>query len=268
MPRKKKKLDSKELEAKAKRVGKRRKHEFTKEDEKELIRKAQQGDKKAVSKLIEVNDKYLNHFARKRKYETDLDLEDLKQEAVAGLIEAIHKYNFEYDVKLVTYAYFSINRVLNSAVQKNKSLKISQYGFTQYRKVTQIIAEETKRTGIQPSVEKLCELSGYDKKTIESLLNMNNIVSIDSSYEDEENKKTIELDSSLQKTYDEVDDYSDLYLVLKKLNEQQKNILTDYYGLYNQKKKSVVEIRKKYNLTPEELRLVIEKCREIIKENY
>lgn len=270
MTRKKKELSPEEQEAKSKRIGKRRKHEFTKEEEKELIILSQKGDTSSMAKLIAVNDKYIMSFVRRRKNETDLSVEDLKQDAICGFIEAVHKYNINFDVKLVTYAYFAINRTLNSAVQKAKYLKISQYGFARYRKINQVIAEESKKTGNVPSIDKISEVTGIDANIVDYILNMNNVCSLDSfKKECTDGYMTLDLDSDIpdieKKSID--DEYKDLYYILDELPQLHKAVLVDYYGL-NGKKKKLTQIREDYKLSQDNLEKILSDSYKIIKESF
>lgn len=272
MARKKKELTLDELQAKANRIGKRRKHEFSKEEERELILQAQNGSGKAMDKLIKVNEKYIMSFVRKRKHETELEVEDLRQEAIIGFMEAVNKFNPSFDVKIVTYAYYSVNRVLNSAVQKSKSLKISQYGFARYRKITQIIAEESKKTGIVPSIERIAEMMDLDKHIVDYILNMNNVYSLDSFKKDSNNDEsnTYEVDSSLtqinKNQYSE--EYEDLYLILDSLPPFHKKIILSYYGLMGYPKMKIADIKKQNNLSSEALTGILEQCFELIRESF
>lgn len=268
----KKELTAEQQKAKEGRIGKRRKHEFTKVEEKALIIAAQKGDRDALRKLVEVNKKLLLSYCRKRKNETELDIEDLEQEAIIGLIEAIHKYNLSFDVKLITYAYFSVNRALNNAVQNSKQLKISQYGFSRYRKINQVIAEETKRTGEVPSFDKIAEITGFNAEIVYYILNINNVYSIDAKNEssgDSDDYSHINIESELdnieKKEYDE---FNDLYSVIESLPYIYKAVLTDYFGLYSKPKLKISDIKYKYSLSGDSVNEILQQAYSDIKKCF
>lgn len=81
-------------------------YKYDKELTNSLIDKAQQGDQDAVSKLLEIHYNLCWHWAHKM-YISEIkiiDIEDLANEAVFGLISAIHKFDKTRDISFSTYA--------------------------------------------------------------------------------------------------------------------------------------------------------------------
>ena len=67
------------------------------------IVEAQNGDKLAMEKLINVNNGLIWSLAKRFK-DRGYEMDDLYQVAVMGFIKAIKKFDTSFDVKLSTYA--------------------------------------------------------------------------------------------------------------------------------------------------------------------
>lgn len=85
----------------------------------ELVQLYQDGDNKALEELIVSNERIIYKIANKYNgINRELELEDLYQNGVLGLITAAKKYDFnnEKKAKFITYAVYYINRYINNSV--------------------------------------------------------------------------------------------------------------------------------------------------------
>ena len=95
---------------------------LSKEEELELVIKANQNDREAKEKLIEHNIRLVVFLAK--KYEnTGLDLEDLVSIGSIGLIKGINTYKPDKNIKLATYASRCIDNEILMYLRKNKRRK-------------------------------------------------------------------------------------------------------------------------------------------------
>ena len=69
----------------------------------ELLKKAQEGDRQARDRLVNCNLKLVFNLV-KRFQNRGYELEDLFQIGCIGLMKAIDKFDLSYDVKFSTYA--------------------------------------------------------------------------------------------------------------------------------------------------------------------
>ncbi len=93
-----------------------------KEEELELLIKAQKGDEEARNKLIEHNLRLVVFLAK--KYEnTTYDIEDLVSIGSIGLIKGINTYKIDKNIKLATYASRCISNEILMFLRKNKKRK-------------------------------------------------------------------------------------------------------------------------------------------------
>lgn len=90
-----------------------------KDEEVELVIKAQKGELEARNKLIEHNLRLVVFIAK--KYETKLDtLEDLVSIGSIGLIKGINTYKIDKNIRLATYASRCISNEILMYLRKNK----------------------------------------------------------------------------------------------------------------------------------------------------
>jgi RNA polymerase sigma factor (sigma-70 family) len=86
--------------------------------QKELVTLAQKGDLEARNQLVETNQKFIIKTARNYK-NRGVELHDLVVEGTLGLIEAIERFNPEYNVNFLTYASHWIKKYILCAIQNN-----------------------------------------------------------------------------------------------------------------------------------------------------
>ena len=138
------------------------------------IVEAQNGDKAAMEKLINVNNGLIWSIVKRfkdRGYET----EDLYQIAVIGFIKSIKKFDTSFEVKLSTYAVPYILGELKRYTQTEGPIKISRTIKELQYKISEIEKEYLKR-GKEISIEELVKETGVSKEEIiialESFLNI------------------------------------------------------------------------------------------------
>lgn len=95
---------------------------LSKEEEFELVKKAQDGDVDAKNKLIEHNLRLVVFLAK--KYEsTGYDIEDLVSIGSIGLIKGISTYKLDKNIKLATYCSRCVVNEILMHLRKNKKRK-------------------------------------------------------------------------------------------------------------------------------------------------
>lgn len=93
----------------------------------ELVRLYQNGDSKALDKLIEDNAGIVKKIAIKYNgINRELEIDDLIQEGTLGLIAAANKYKFDYEkkAKFITYAVYYISKYICICVNGRTSKDI------------------------------------------------------------------------------------------------------------------------------------------------
>jgi RNA polymerase primary sigma factor len=114
---------------------------LTKEQELELIKKAQKGDKNARDLIIVHNLKFVINCAK--EYQTPgVELIDLISAGNLGMIEAIDKFNCEKDMKFISYAVWWIK---NAIIEFLKEItKIVRIPYNQLAEINRFVKEKEK----------------------------------------------------------------------------------------------------------------------------
>lgn len=141
----------------------------------ELIKLAQSGDKFARDKLVEENVGLVWSIVRRyslRGYES----EDLFQIGSIGLIKAIDKFDFNFDVKFSTYAIPLIQGEIKRFLRDDGIIKISRITKENNYKIKKVISEYESKYGCEPTMEIISSLTGLDKEDIVLALETDNQV--------------------------------------------------------------------------------------------
>lgn len=130
-----------------------------------LVKKAQDGCNESIEIIIKHNIKLVDSFIR--RYLRVAEKEELLQEGVLGICEAIEKFKFDKQVAFSTYAQIRIKRRILYFLKKNRSIKIPHWVYE-----TKDIEEYKKKTEIESFSKmygegiKLEELIGAEDKEI------------------------------------------------------------------------------------------------------
>ena len=139
----------------------------------ELIRKSQAGDKEAKEQLIMMHSGLIWNVVRRfmgRGYET----EDLYQIGAIGLIRAIDKFDFDYDVKFSTYAVPLISGEIKRFLRDDGIIKVSRTLKENQWKIKRAMDELRSATGRDATVEELAKTLEMEAEEI--MLSMEAVV--------------------------------------------------------------------------------------------
>ena len=143
----------------------------------DLIRLSQDGDKIAKEQLIKMHSGLIWNVVRRfmgRGYET----EDLYQIGAIGLIRAIDKFDFGYDVKFSTYAVPLITGEIKRFLRDDGMIKISRSLKENQWKIKKAMEMLFQEYGREPTVEELGDKLSMSPEEI--MLCMEAIVEVDS----------------------------------------------------------------------------------------
>ncbi|MDO5438394.1 MAG: sigma-70 family RNA polymerase sigma factor, partial [bacterium] len=128
---------------------------LTSEEEKELARRAAQGDNFAKTKLIQCNLRLVINIARKSIHVSGLSVADLIQEGNLGLMVALDKFNYKLGYKFSTYATWWIKQAMFKAIsEQSHCMKIPVYiqeTLSKYKKIKHSL-EQKYNCQVKPSV--------------------------------------------------------------------------------------------------------------------
>jgi len=182
------------------------------ENSTELLKKAKRGDKAAKEKLVSLNLGLVWNIV-KRFNNRGYELEDLFQVGSIGLLKAIEKFDFSYDVKFSTYAVPMIIGEIRRYIRDDAPIRVARPLKELAYKIQKTQEELTNSLDREPTINELSDKMGVPVEEIivameasQSLLSLNEVM-----YQD---------DGSPIYLIDQIDE-----------NEYRQNILVDKIAL-------------------------------------
>lgn len=135
------------------------KENMTKEEERELIQKAQNNNGSAMNKLLFAHKKYIYKVAHETalKYKNcKIEIDDLFTEGTLGLMTAIQKFDLSMDNKLLTYAAWYIRQRISEFAEKEYKAQnyVSLDGKTANDKSFHEIISDNRSLSLEDKYEK------------------------------------------------------------------------------------------------------------------
>lgn len=242
------------------------------EEELDLSKRIEAGDKVAMSHLIKANLRLVVTIAK--KYITnEWELSDLIQEGNIGLMKACEKYDYRRNVRFSTYASWWIKQsILRSINNKRRTIRLPHRKEEKLRKINQtinVMYQELKRT---PNVKELSEKLGFNEIDIINLLNLNEgLTSIDSEINDDGNT-FVNLINDVKFSPEILFEKKDLQEIteeiIDKLKAKEKEIIKQRFALDGNDKETLKKIARNLDISPETVRQIEIRALKKIKDNH
>jgi RNA polymerase primary sigma factor len=160
---------------------------LTKEEEVELAKGVERGDLEAKERLINSNLRLVVANAR-RYMRQDLNLLDLIQEGILGLIRATEKFDYRRGYKFSTYATFWIRQAIQRALEnRERTIRIPNQVAQRERKVLRAERELATKLGRDPTTEEVAKEAKLKPAEVEEIRDLSRVVtSLDRPVGDEE----------------------------------------------------------------------------------
>ena len=257
-------LDSKNLKLYLQQIAKF--SQLTADQEKELGRRIQNGDKDALEKMIESNLRFVVSYVKKYKG-MGLGLLDLINEGNLGLIEAAKRFDPDRNVKFISYAVWWIRQaVIHALSQYSRIYNIPQKLADQISEMKKVRSRLNKDLGQEPTREEIARQMKVTQENIEDLelLERQNVSLSDKYFDDD----TTEIGDKIKDTFSPSVEYeiikgsieSQIREILKGLDEKEAFVLKLRFGLADDKTHTLQEIGDKLNLTRERIRQIEKKA--------
>jgi RNA polymerase primary sigma factor len=154
-----------------------RKHPLlSREEEVELAKAIERGDLEAKERLINSNLRLVVSNAR-RYMRQDLNLLDLIQEGILGLIRASEKFDWRKGYKFSTYATFWIRQAIQRALEsKERTIRVPNQVAQRERKVMRIERELAAKLGRDPTAEEIAKEADLEPAQVEEIRDLSRVV--------------------------------------------------------------------------------------------
>jgi len=248
---------------------------LTAEEERELIRRAKKGDIEARNKLINSNLRYIYKMAKKYSG-MGIPISDLINEGVLGLIKAIDKYDLKRRVRLLTYATSWIRQAMMKALtEQSRAIKLNSSIKGKLDKVRRAMEDYYQRYQREPSEEELAQITGMSIDEVKEVLNIyKGQFSIDELIGDD-NGRTIEetfpdpFEEEIEEKIKKEERINRFMEILEReLNERERKIIVEYYGLHLKEPKTLEQIGKELGISRERVRQIKERALRKLKFKY
>lgn len=148
----------------------------------ELLKKAKRGDKEAKDKLVSLNLGLVWSIV-KRFNNRGYELEDLFQIGSIGLLKAIEKFDFSYDVKFSTYAVPMIMGEIRRYIRDDAPIKVARSLKELAFKIQKTQEELTNTLDREPTINELSDKMGVPVEEVvlameasQSLVSLNDVM--------------------------------------------------------------------------------------------
>jgi RNA polymerase primary sigma factor len=145
---------------------------LTREEERELARRKDEGDELAKRKLIESNLRLV--MAITRNYtKASVPLLDLIQEGNLGLIRAVEKFDYRLGFKLSTYATWWIRQAITRALaDQGRTIRLPVHVADQVRRLLRARRQLAQKYNREPTLEELARETQQSEERVCELLEL------------------------------------------------------------------------------------------------
>lgn len=235
---------------------------LTQAEEKELAKRAKEGDEKAKQELIKANLRLVVTIAKKAIHMSKLPIIDLIQEGNVGLMVAVEKFNYKLGYKFATYASWWIKQAMFKAIsEQSHCMKIPVYIQETLSKFSKLKREMERENNCQVRTEDVAKRMNIAPDKINTFLNAyTKTISIESGLENSDGKEMNVADiiedekASATERVEFENLRNDILNVVSTLKDREQEVVKMRYGLENSAKMTLEEIGNIYGVTKECIR--------------
>lgn len=143
---------------------------LTQREETDLCNRAQSGEEAARQEMMESNIRLVMAIAR-RYQGRSMTYEDLVQEGIVGLLEAIGKFDGRKGYKFSTYATWWIRQAIVRSIEKrDRMIRLPSYGCNAERKLVDTEQRMSQELGRPPTIDELAVRTGFSRAIVQALI--------------------------------------------------------------------------------------------------
>jgi len=232
---------------------------LTREEERELARRKDEGDEEAKKRLIESNLRLV--MAITRNYtKANVPLLDLIQEGNMGLIRAVEKFDYKLGYKLSTYATWWIRQAITRALaDQGRTIRLPVHVADQVRRLLRARRQLAQKLSREPTLAELAKETQQSEERVRELLELvENPVSLETPVGDGESLygDLIEDIHSLAPHEQSAQEARgrELAGALEQLNPRMRRVVALRFGLDGEPPQTLEEVGAQLGITRERVR--------------
>ena len=231
-------------------------------EEREIAKRAKEGDADAKKQLIRANLKLVIIIAKKAIHMSKLPMVDLIQEGNLGLMIAAEKFNYKLGYKFATYASWWIKQSMFKAIsEQSHCMKIPVYIQETLSKFSKIKSSMEKENNCQVKTQDVAKKMNIEPDKIETFLSAyTKTISLESGLENSDGKDMMYADiiedekASVTEAVEFEGLRNDIMNVVSTLKEREQEVVKMRYGLEDTTRRTLEEIGNMYGVTKECIR--------------
>lgn len=239
---------------------------ISREDEAELARAIQQGDREALCKLVNSNLRFVVSIAKKYQNQ-GVALSDLISEGNLGLIRAAEKFDETKGVKFISYAVWWIRQaILQALAEQSRIVRVPLNRAGELHRLGRRSNALLQELGREPTIAELAEgLDVPEEEIYKTLAIAAAYLSLDAPLAPGEDNNLLDYlpDEQRPGPAEEVDETelrASVDAALESLKEREREILRMYYGLDGGEPMTLEEIGRVLGVTRERVRQIKERA--------